>query len=330
MAEPLDLIPIFEALAQTRLRQGQSDQFLARELTVSQSVLLAVDSSGEPAILVREAASLGRPPVRLAHIAIQRNLLCRVLSDQTGSAIEAHFACARLVDSSASMKEHMLWVVAALSKRLLTDPTPSILETFFDDLTEIFGSAATASLADVLGLWGELFLIHQSPVAVPLIEAWHAGEDEDFDFRTEYGAIEVKCSRSRRRAHFFSHSQLISPGDSVLASILVDFDPEGFTVGSLLRAIVGRIQADHDAISRLNRRVAQVLGADPSLFEHHRLAPIPELGGVVLFSMNSIPRLRCAVPASISKVRYEVDLTDVPTIAPGRAGTPGLLGLIRR
>lgn len=316
MGEPLDLIPVFDALAQKRLRQGQSDLFLARELTTSQSVLLAIDSHGEPAILVLEAASVGvRPPVRLAHITIQRNLLCRVLSDQTGTAIEAHFACARLVDSSASMKEHMLWVVAALSRRLLADPTPSVLETFFDDLTEIFGSAATASLSDVVGLWGELFLIHQSPNPIPLIEAWHTEDDEDFDFRTESGAIEVKCSRSRRRAHFFSHSQLVAPGNAVLVSILVDFDPEGFSISGLLRSIDAMLLEEHKALSRLHRRVARVLGVDPYRFDHYMLAPIPELGGLTLFSMSTIPKLNCKVPTSISKIRYEVDLDGIIPIA---------------
>jgi hypothetical protein len=157
-----------------------------------------------------------------------------------------------------------------------------------------------------LGLWGELWFIHQADDPNTVLGSWRGPERDSTDFFMGGKAVEVKTSKAVRQ-HHVSQSQVDSPvglQESWLLSLWTKADPiQGSSVSSLVDDIRERVRDEADALRRLARA-----GYSPRDKKAYTTAYMV-LAEPEWYSSDSIPRVRSA-DAGISQLRYRVSLDE--------------------
>lgn len=107
------------------------------------------------------------------------------------------------------------------------------------DFIELFTPSRGLSFEELLGLFGELFVIWSSSDREVLARAWHQREREQYDFALENDRLEVKATRGPERRHRFSSTQ-IPPREGLqlsVVSIVTDEVSAGVSVIQLFEEI---------------------------------------------------------------------------------------------
>ena len=108
------------------------------------------------------------------------------------------------------------------------------------DFIELFTPARSLSPEEVLGLFGELFVIWSSADRDTMARSWHQRERDQYDFGLENDRLEVKTTRGPDRRHRFSSNQ-IPPREGLrlaVVSILTDEVSAGASVKDLFDDVV--------------------------------------------------------------------------------------------
>jgi hypothetical protein len=108
------------------------------------------------------------------------------------------------------------------------------------DFIELFTPARSLSPEEVLGLFGELFVIWSSADRETMARSWHQRERDQYDFALENDRLEVKTTRGPERRHRFSSNQ-IPPREGLrlaVVSILTDEVSAGASVKDLFDDVV--------------------------------------------------------------------------------------------
>lgn len=109
-----------------------------------------------------------------------------------------------------------------------------------------FAQDTPPSRQRLLGLWGELFLIHMAPNPDHLVEAWHVDPTGTFDFLFADGLVlEAKTTQRSHRQHHFSSGQVgpHTPKSMLLASTMTQRSDTGLSINSLKDLIIENISS---------------------------------------------------------------------------------------
>ena len=133
----------------------------------------------------------------------------------------------------------------------------SIIEAWFDMLSR----SQESTNAEILGLWGELFVIYSSSDLGQAVDSWQWKDTENIDFQYRGTGMEVKTSSHLRR-HRTSLPQYLKAIEisAIYASIYSFNDPHGLSVLDLMDLIFSNLGTDdqnhrHKIVSAINRRV---------------------------------------------------------------------------
>ncbi|WP_415312892.1 PD-(D/E)XK motif protein [Candidatus Pelagibacter sp. Uisw_106] len=83
-------------------------------------------------------------------------------------------------------------------------------------LIELYKQISKSKNYDLIGFWGELFIIKILNSKELLIEAFHPKINDTFDFFLENKALEIKSTTSNDRKHIFSFDQLNSKNNIII------------------------------------------------------------------------------------------------------------------
>lgn len=117
---------------------------------------------------------------------------------------------------------------------------PSLVAELTQDFIELFTPARSLSSEEVLGLFGELFVIWSSADRDTMARSWHQRERDQYDFAFENDRLEVKTTRGPDRRHRFSSNQ-IPPREGLqlaVVSVVTDEVSAGASVKDLHDTIV--------------------------------------------------------------------------------------------
>lgn len=122
--------------------------------------------------------------------------------------------------------------------------------------SEAFLQDAEPTDGEVLGLWGELMVILNSPEPDAMVKAWHGEKYATYDFVFADGSVfEVKTAGHGIRKHSFSSNQihLGMPTSFKLISIVALPSDSGLSVGELKEEILGKLESVDSQISFLRK-----------------------------------------------------------------------------
>jgi hypothetical protein len=164
----------------------------------------------------------------------------------------------------------------------------------------------------VVGLWGELLIIHAAKNPADFINAWHTAGTDTYDFAFSDARLEVKATERSVREHDFALAQVRGgdPGDTV-ASLLLSRSAAGISVLGLANAIAKRVPPV--AQQKLWTLVLAELGQDAEAADEQTFDPEAALDNLRLIPAAQVPapQINGDDRAFISHVRFRANIAAV-------------------
>jgi hypothetical protein len=267
-------------------------------------------NSGAPCLLLSAKDSTLKAPIRLA-------------------AIEVSFAapCTMTIGGDTERTETLTAIICTASDRVVQGYFAHVCETILQivgaspsleqvveavrRLVDLFQRLSAPARRSVVGLFGELYVIHIAGSPVEAAAAWRSTTDDRFDFSVENVRLEVKASGTRQRAHEFSLEQCSPPPntDGVLVSLFVEASGGGISLLDLIERIEEQLGGDAFLLLKLQETIAEGLGNNVSAALSMRFDESLARSSLQVYELAAIPAVRERVPVEVSQVRFRSDLS---------------------
>ncbi len=182
------------------------------------------------------------------------------------------------------------------------------------DLSNLF-SLVDHEVKDIVGLWGELFVIYNAKNLEGAVKSWCTHKMAKYDFLCETYALEIKSTLKSVRKHKFSLEQ-IRPTDNhdvfVVSLKLVEL-PSGQRISELMDSIYRAISD-----KELRRKFfSQCLmkGGRNIYGDDTKIGVLPGEGSAAIFDASCIPAPVIHSSDPIENVHFDVDLSEVQTVS---------------
>lgn len=229
----------FEALATS----GDDSAISAVRCGGAKQHLLIKGIYGEPILLLAtEQRKTPRVPVKLKHVNVGFDLRFEV-TDKTSGEVTSGTYCKFICEpTSVSLHPYFVEVLASTASIHNTRLSQLDADEAVDAMLELFRQMDGPAKTTIVGLWGELLIIHAAKNAADFINAWHIVGTDTFDFAFSDARLEVKATERTVREHDFSLAQIRGgrPGDTV-ASVFLSRSAAGISALGLARAIARHV-----------------------------------------------------------------------------------------
>lgn len=300
-----ELFRVFLALPETK----NFDEFQAILLSDSRLDFLAKGVDGEPVFLLHDTGLVKyQPAIRLKNLSVQYHCTCKVRYAEEMKV--GQFAVIGCDSSVPELYEIFTSCLNVAASRLPQDTDTLELENLVRGILDLFRSLSQPSSRNLIGLWGELFLISSSKNIIDAINAWHCESYERFDFSWHGNCAEVKATLGELRVHNFSLQQLQSPtqGKGFVVSLLLQYQTGGVGVLDLVHTIEAALPMGL-LREKLWRLVLEALGSDFARSLDRKFDISYARRNCVVFPMKDVPSLSIPTDLRISEVTFKVDLS---------------------
>jgi hypothetical protein len=275
--------------------------------------LLTKGSLGEPVFLI-ETTGRGKPraPAHLKNVSVDFESEFEVQLTGASDVRHATYCRVRCLPESGALHRLFVDIVGTATSQFAQKICEKQLDDLIDGLLNVFRVARLPSSTSVLGLWGELLLIHAAEDPTPLVDGWRATPNSAFDFAINARNLEVKASSGALRVHDFSLTQThTSERPHLVASVLVRAAADGWTVLQLARQVCRALSPARQG--KVWRTVATTLGVDVDVFEEFRFDVGYSLRSLRLVRTDLLPTPHVAESDApyISGVRFTADVTSI-------------------
>ncbi len=286
--------------------------FTAMPLSKRRKDFLAKGSDGAPIFLLHDASEAQyNPGVQFRHLTAQFHATCRVHTDDT--EIQEQFALVSCDGVVTDLHELFVRCFSAAIEDLPISSGTRELNTCIQKLVDLFRALSQPSGKDVLGLWGELYVIANSGSIRSALAAWHDDPFDRFDFSWEQGCLEVKASTQAVRLHHFALEQLINPTNGIgyVASLLLQPLSGGLGLIDLANSIEAELCDSPPLKQKLWNNLAKALGADFSEKLDKRFDVSYAERYAIVYAMDDVPRPAQPDDPRVIAIRFIADLTTV-------------------
>ena len=311
-------------------------RYATREVPDHPNYRVGRDAESLPCLLitVRDAADEAPTPIRMENIDALFDLPCslREVGQTGGASSEGAFTVIRCRQGEEETVRYF-WFFCETILRVLGDtPTYPQITQFIHQLAELLQKIRQPATKSINGLLGELFLLSRSGDPIRALGAWHSALSSRFDFSDGNARVEVKTTSNRTRIHSFSYDQCNPPDGTiaVAASLQVEQASGGISLDALIREIEAQVSAHPDLVIKLHDTVASTLGESlrtglTRCFDLHLMED-----SLQFFDLRAIPAIRGPLPAGVSDVRFQADLsgTDPASTAELAAQDPAFRALL--
>jgi Putative PD-(D/E)XK family member, (DUF4420) len=277
------------------------------------------DKEALPCLLIATADGTARtlPPIRLESLDVQFDLACHVKKDHEPRR-EGTFTVIRCRTPERETVRYFLSVCESILRILGDTPSRTAVGAAVNRLAAIFAKLQQPPTRSLNGLFGELFLIRSSGNPRRALHAWRIDDKARFDFSDGDVRLEVKTASNRRRGHSFSYEQCNPPPGTfaVVASLFVERTAVGMVFHTLVSDIEHLLATDADLIFKLHDVIAATLGT--GLKEALSVGFDEQLArsSLQLFELDQVPAIRGGLPAGVSEVRFQSDLSAMTPVSP--------------
>lgn len=269
----------------------------------------SVDANDQPSLLFETAEGEEQPDLKLKYVGVEFARRCDIAMEGGRSRVGT-FTAVSFKDDDADLVRIFLRL---LEEAFLSEEGPHSSQEIRSKIiafAEIFSRLET-SVKDVIGLWGELYVIRRSHDPVKVARAWCLAKSAQFDFLGENHVLEVKTTTKARRLHRFSMEQL-RPSSGLnphICSILLAELPSGMAVGELMDEVLELIEDADDRLRVLHQCLKK--GGKDIYSSTLPLSVFPDGASVAVYHAATIPVPQIDGSAPIYNVRFDADLSDV-------------------
>lgn len=301
----LSLLRQIDALPVAAAPEGA---FRVRRVPGQPAYYVGRDPTGAAAFLVSASGSGRSVPLRLAGIEARFALPCTVAEPSQEQRTEMLTAILCTLRDPGT-EAYFASIADLLMGVLGGAPTIAEVASAVGHLVELFQRLRVPPRRSLIGIVGELVVIHAAQDVAAAVGAWRSDPDERYDFATGALRVDAKASATRRRTHSFSMEQANPPEGTIgiLASMFVEQLGGGTSVAEMLEGIEAYLPT-HAAMMRLRTIVADTLGMDLLAALGWRFDMRLARSSLALFDLRGIPAIRGALPDGVSSVRFTSDI----------------------
>lgn len=327
--EPFDLQGLYDSLPTPR--GGRTiEELAAVQVPGHEGHRIGRDSQGCPLLLLEtsdQPSSHRLPPIRLEHLSVQHDLLCRVSSPNRAADTADHtrFTVVRCAD--ADLTSYFLRVGTSIITALGPNPSRNKVSEVVGRLAELFQAMSRPPRGSVQGLWAELLIIAKSRDAQVMVEAWRIEPEDRFDFSRGDQRLEVKSASGHERRHHFALEQVRPPEnvEALIASVFVERAGGGCSLSTLIDRVQARLRGDPDLALYVDQVVSTTLGTALRRGLEDRFDLQRAEATLAFYRAEDVPSVSPDLPPTISGVRFSADLTEVAPIDLSACRRPGTL-----
>ncbi len=275
--------------------------------------LLIKGNFGEPILLLAtESRKTPRAPVRLKHVSIAFELRFEVTDIGAGDITNGTYCKLTCEPTSVSLHPYFVEVLAATAAVHGTTLSQSDADEAVDAMLELFRQMEGPAKTTIIGLWGELLIIHAAINAADFINAWHVAGTDTFDFAFPDARVEVKATERSVREHEFALAQVRGgrPGDLV-ASLMLSRSAAGLSILGLANGIAARVPPVQQ--QKLWTLVFSELGQDAEASDEQTFDLKATLDSLRLIPATLVPapQINRDDEAFISNVRFRANVSKI-------------------
>ena len=295
------------------------DQLFGEPLSPDGSLWLSIDGDAYPSLLFRSRRDDLRSDIELRSISAWFSRDC-VIEAPGGTSTSGVYSVIRLNENDPDIVRILL--------RLLEETFPENHAPYANkdiaaqvlELASLFKQIASSD-TDIVGLWGELYILSQASNTVHAVRCWCRHKMAKYDFVTRDFVLEAKTTLRSRRKHGFSLDQLRPSSDfSVyLASLALVELNSGRTVAELIDNVYANIDNEELRISFLKQCVLK--GGQDIYRSTLKLDVFPDGTSLAIFDAASLPVPQVSEADPIESVRFDLDLTDLARLTSDEAAT---------
>ena len=294
-------------------RPGGELRFHVRPIPGTPTHFFGRDNNGLPCLLLAAHDTSAKAPIRLASIEVRFAVPCRVVLSDSKEAKETLTAviCTSLDPVVQRYFVHVCEIILVI---VGAQPTLHQVVDAVHHLVDLFQRLTRPSSRSVVGLFGELYVIHVSASPATAVEAWRSASDDRFDFSINDIRLEVKASSTRQRAHSFSLEQCAPPPTTlgILLSLFVETSGGGLSLLELVQRVEHQLGGRVDLILKLQETVAEGLGAGVATAFAMRFDEDLARSSIRIYELGAIPAVRDSVPSEVSQIRFRSDVSRTP------------------
>jgi len=273
---------------------------------------LAITEEGFPCLVIPASEDDFRADIALRSIDVEFSRRCEIIGDESGFLVTGTYTVVRLNNADPDtariflrlLEESFCRDAVVLDNRQIGDKILEIAELF---------RRLDGSTGDLVGLWGELHIIANSRNIDSAVRSWCSHKHAKYDFVCSNFVLEVKTTLKPVRQHRFSIEQLRPAGDFhvFIASLQVIEAPSGQSVPQMIESVMDQIKEGDVRAAFLHRCFAK--GGQDLYRSTLCLQCFPSGGSLKLLKAFDIPVPSVAAGDPISQVRFDVDLSPVPS-----------------
>ena len=292
--------------------QGNDLRYFVKPIPSFDRHYFGRNSAGVPSLLLSANDRSHKAPIRLAAVEVSFSVPCSiaVAGDKTTSETLTAISCTA---SDRVMQGYFVHVCETLLHIIGANPSLAQIADAVQRLVDLFQKLSAPPRRTIVGLFGELFVIHSAKSPAIAVQAWRSTTDDRFDFSIAGARLEVKASSTRQRAHDFSFEQCHPPADSVgvLVSLFAETSGGGLSLLDLSERIEQQLGGDAGLQLKLQETIAEALGRTASAAFSMRFDEEVAKSSLQIYELGSIPAIRGRLPSELSQVRFRSDLSRV-------------------
>ncbi|MDE0173343.1 MAG: PD-(D/E)XK motif protein [Defluviicoccus sp.] len=282
-------------------------------LSEGHSVWLSIDHNAHPALMLPSREDDMRPDIILRAVDALFSRIC-IVETPDGHSQSGCYSLLRLKENDPDIVRLFLTI---LEERFSNQWIPCDNTAIANNIQEIAAlfSRVNDTTRDLIGLWGELYIIHRSDDIATAVRCWSTQKTAKYDFVTDSFVMDVKATLSASPKHRFSLEQLRPAGDfeAFVASLCLIEVRSGQTVGTLMDTIAVQIEDPELRGSFLQQCITK---GGPDLYRSQlMLQPYPDDGALALYLARHIPVPRIDVSDPIDNIRFDVNLSEIAPLS---------------
>lgn len=280
-----------------------------RALAPNGNLWLSVDEHARPYLLFQAGPDKQNSDIELRSVAVEFSRQCEIALDEANTSAGCYTIIHLDNGDPDIIRTFLRLLEEAFYETERRYANKEIGEKILE-LADMF-SEISESIGDVIGLWGELYVIESAKNVAAAAQCWCKHKNAKYDFVSDGFALEVKSTLAAKRKHRFSMEQL-RPGsdfDVYVASLTLIDSHSGRTVSVLLDSLCQQIPDRELRNAFVTQCIAK--GGSDIYRSNLRLGVLPNQKSLSLYRALDIPVPQVILTDPIDNVRFDVDLSSV-------------------
>lgn len=314
-----EILSIFKTLETKNTSNNSSgDTYLVEKIPNYKTHRIGISDEGTPVFFIKHPKNsvVNNNNIDLALIRVLFNQRIKSI-DEENKYEEDIFTVVFLKTNDNDFIVYFIDVMSIVIEKIGDLPDSQLLENEIKKLVELFYRFSEPPRKTIQGLWAELFIIEQSRNPEYLIQSWHSGIEDTYDFNDGIDKFEVKSVSNNKRVHSFSMLQL-SPNEGselFVASVFVVNSGNGKTIIDIKKSIESKISS-LDTKFKLNEIISKTIGADFNKVSDIYFDYQSAIDSYKLFYYKNIPCIeKQYIPSELCNVRFECDITNIDVLS---------------